>query len=109
MPRGCAIELTTHHSGVDDGRISSSPVFTRRRIAVFLDGCFWHGCPEHATLLRTNSDYWLPKLQRNVERDRSTDALLCDAGWTVLRYWDHDTLADVAQAIAEAVRTFILG
>lgn len=86
------------------GRRRADIVFTRRRVAVFIDGCFWHGCPEHATLPTTNSDYWLPKLHRNIERDRATDALLCDAGWMVLRYWEHEAPAEVAQAIADAVQ-----
>lgn len=87
------------------GRRRADIVFTRRRVAVFIDGCFWHGCPQHATLPRTNSDYWLPKLGRNIERDRETDALLRDAGWMVLRYWEHEPPADVAQAVANVIRT----
>lgn len=87
------------------GRRRADIVFTRRRVAVFIDGCFWHGCPQHATLPKTNSDYWLPKLERNIERDRAIDALLRDAGWTVLRYWEHESPADVAQAVATAIRT----
>lgn len=87
------------------GRLRADIVFTRLRVAVFIDGCFWHGCPQHATLPKTNSDYWLPKLERNIERDRATDALLRDAGWTVLRYWEHEAPADVAKAVATAIRT----
>lgn len=91
------------------GRRRADVVFTGRRVAVFIDGCFWHGCPEHATLPKTNSDYWLPKLERNIERDRATDALLREAGWTVLRYWEHESPADVARAIADAIRTATAG
>ncbi len=87
------------------GRRRADIVFTRQRIAVFIDGCFWHGCPEHATLPKANADYWLPKLQRNIVRDRETDELLRDSGWTVLRFWEHEASADVARAIADAVRT----
>lgn len=87
------------------GRLRADIVFTRLRIAVFIDGCFWHGCPQHATLPKTNSDYWLPKLERNIERDRAADALLREAGWRVLRYWEHESAAEVAQAVAYAIRT----
>lgn len=79
-------------------------LFTRRRIAVYIDGCFWHGCPDHGTLPRANADYWLPKLRRNVERDRETEALLRDAGWTSLRFWEHETPAATAAMIIAQVR-----
>lgn len=85
------------------GRRRADIVFTRRRIAVFIDGCFWHGCPEHATYPKRNSDYWLPKLERNIERDRETDLLLSGAGWTVLRFWEHEDPAHVAARIRAAV------
>jgi DNA mismatch endonuclease (patch repair protein) len=81
------------------GRRRADIVFTRPRIAVFIDGCYWHGCPEHATLPKRNAEYWLPKLARNIERDRETDDLLSASGWKVLRYWEHDDADDVARAI----------
>ncbi len=86
------------------GRRRADIVFTRKRIAVFIDGCYWHGCPQHATFPKRNSDYWLPKLQRNVERDRDTDRLLRKAGWIVLRFWEHERPDDVARRIVAAVR-----
>lgn len=86
------------------GRRRADIVFTRKRVAVFIDGCFWHGCPEHATYPKRNSDYWLPKLARNIERDREMDRLLRDAEWTVLRFWEHEAPADVATGIVAAVR-----
>lgn len=64
-------------------------VFTRQRLAVFIDGCFWHGCPEHATTPATNTDYWRPKLAKNIERDRETTAMAEAEGWRVLRIWEH--------------------
>jgi DNA mismatch endonuclease (patch repair protein) len=79
-------------------------VFTRRRIAVFIDGCFWHGCPLHATSPKANADYWGPKLARNIERDLETSAALRASGWTVLRFWEHEPPAEVAGAIARVVR-----
>lgn len=78
-------------------------VFTRARIAVFIDGCFWHGCPVHATHPKQNSDYWGPKLAANIARDADTNALLVAAGWAVLRFWEHQTPEDVAERIATAV------
>lgn len=80
-------------------------VFTKQRIAVFIDGCFWHGCPEHGTrTFKTNGEYWTPKIARNVARDRETSELLIEAGWTVLRYWEHDPPGEVAQAVARTVQ-----
>ena len=86
------------------GRRRADIVFTKRQVAVFIDGCFWHGCPQHASLPKRNADYWLPKLQRNVQRDRETDDLLRDAGWTVLRFWEHEDPDAVAQVIVATVR-----
>lgn len=85
------------------GRRRADVVFTRLRIAVFIDGCFWHSCPVHSVPPKRNCDYWEPKLQRNVERDRETDALLRDAGWQVLRFWEHEQAISVTVAIGEAI------
>jgi DNA mismatch endonuclease (patch repair protein) len=86
------------------GRRRADVVFTRHRIAVFIDGCYWHGCPEHGSLPKRNSDYWLPKLARNSERDRETDTLLRAAGWLPLRFWEHESAEDVVTCILEALR-----
>src|SRR3954465_846748 len=64
--------------------------FPRERVAVFVDGCFWHRCPEHATFPRANGSFWSDKLDRNVARDRDTDERLRAAGWTVIRVWEHE-------------------
>ena len=74
-------------------------VFTRARIAVFVDGCFWHGCPEHATHPARNAEWWATKLARNVERDRETDEHLRATGWTVLRFWEHADMAGASTAV----------
>jgi DNA mismatch endonuclease (patch repair protein) len=79
-------------------------VFTKRRTAIFIDGCFWHSCPIHATSPKANADYWLPKLARNVERDVEATTKLRVEGWTVLRFWEHQPPADIADAIEAAVR-----
>lgn len=78
-------------------------VFPRLKIAVFLDGCFWHGCPEHGTTPRVNQTYWLPKLEGNVRRDRSNDRRLQGAQWHVIRIWEHVGTVAAADEIEEAV------
>lgn len=78
-------------------------VFVREKLAVFIDGCFWHCCPEHGTAPRTNSRYWTEKLQRNVTRDRDTDVRLAALGWTVLRAWEHDPPAHLADRVDAAL------
>ncbi|WP_206307706.1 very short patch repair endonuclease [Streptomyces sp. A0958] len=77
--------------------------FTRAKVAVFLDGCFWHGCPEHATQPRSNAEWWRQKLDRNMARDAETTAHLVAEGWTVMRFWEHQAPAQVAEKVAEAV------
>ncbi|WP_246060637.1 very short patch repair endonuclease [Nocardioides dongxiaopingii] len=75
--------------------------FTRVALAVFIDGCFWHGCPDHFSLPRANAEWWTWKIAGNQARDRDTDALLVTAGWTVLRFWEHQdpgTVADTVEA-----------
>ena len=74
-------------------------VFTKRKIAIYIDGCFWHGCPVHATTPKRNADYWVPKLQRNVERDRDATLKLESLGWVVLRFWEHEKVDAIVQSI----------
>ncbi len=74
--------------------------FTRARIAVFLDGCFWHGCPEHATRPKANAEWWRVKLEKNMSRDRETTTHLENSGWTVLRFWEHESPDAVARKVA---------
>jgi DNA mismatch endonuclease (patch repair protein) len=78
-------------------------VFSTARIAVFIDGCFWHGCPEHGTIPTTNRGYWLPKIEENRSRDRRHTSALEDGGWTVVRVWEHEDPAIVAERIAGLV------
>jgi DNA mismatch endonuclease (patch repair protein) len=73
------------------------------KIAVFLDGCFWHGCPDHATRPRANAEWWRTKLDRNIARDRETTDQLVSQGWTVLRFWEHEPAKDVAARVGETV------
>ena len=72
-----------------DVRVRADVAFPRQSLAVFLDGCFWHRCPEHGNSPRANWGYWSTKLDHNVERDREVIAALDAAGWTVLRIWEH--------------------
>ena len=83
------------------GRRSIRPdiVFTRARVVAFVDGCFWHGCPEHGKPPRTNSRYWNAKLAINQTRDREQTAALEEAGWTVVRVWEHDVPASAAAVV----------
>ncbi|HEX9519622.1 MAG TPA: very short patch repair endonuclease [Streptosporangiaceae bacterium] len=81
----------------DGVRVRPDIVFTARKVAVFVDGCFWHCCPEHGSQPAANTWYWEPKLRRNVDRDRAADTALGQAGWTVIRFWEHESI-DVAVA-----------
>lgn len=78
-------------------------VFSRQRIAVYMDGCFWHGCPAHGTLPKANNAWWAAKLRANRERDADTDRQLAAAGWLVLRFWEHEDPAKAALVVAESV------
>lgn len=78
-------------------------VFTRARVAVFIDGCFWHRCPIHSTLPKANAAWWLAKLDANVERDRRTDRDLEMAGWVVVRVWEHEDPVVAADRIESVV------
>jgi DNA mismatch endonuclease (patch repair protein) len=78
--------------------------FSGAKVAVFMDGCFWHGCPEHATEPKANAQWWRTKLDRNMARDEETTRHLAAQGWTVLRFWEHETPSDVAAAITAALR-----
>lgn len=80
-------------------------VFSRARIAVFVDGCFWHGCQDHGTLPKNNRSWWRAKLVANVERDRRKDAELKELGWLPLHFWEHTPTEEMAEAVVAAWRT----
>ncbi|HWG13402.1 MAG TPA: very short patch repair endonuclease [Streptosporangiaceae bacterium] len=89
-----------HRLDLDSGRrVRPDIAFTARKVAVFVDGCFWHACPEHGSRPAVNQGYWNPKLLRNVERDRLADAALEQAGWQVVRLWEHVPLDDAVTAV----------
>jgi DNA mismatch endonuclease (patch repair protein) len=79
-------------------------VFTRAKVAVYLDGCFWHSCPVHATVPKANRDWWIAKLRANADRDRDTDRRLAGVGWTIVRVWEHENPDEAAASVAGAVR-----
>ena len=86
------------------GRRRADLVFTRAKVAVYVDGCFWHSCPIHATTPKANREWWVAKLDTNVRRDRDTDRRLAEAGWTVIRVWEHEAVDAASERIALVVR-----
>ncbi|MGC9436459.1 very short patch repair endonuclease [Streptomyces sp. WG5] len=86
-----------------DLRRTADMVFRSAKVAVFIDGCYWHGCPEHYVPPKTNSGYWSEKVVRNIKRDRDTDERLREAGWLVLRFWEHEPSDTCADKIAATV------
>nr|WP_238545282.1 MULTISPECIES: very short patch repair endonuclease [Streptomyces] len=86
-------------------RRSIDIAFTRQKVAVLLDGCFWHGCPSHATSPKKHADWWRAKLERNVLRDRETTEHLSALGWAVLRFWEHEVPDAVAARVRDVVAT----
>jgi DNA mismatch endonuclease, patch repair protein len=92
-----------HRRPIKGLRREADIVFPRARVAIFVDGCFWHACPTHATWPKANAEFWKTKIERNRERDRETDARLRDAGWEVVRVWEHDDPVSSAIHIQEVV------
>ena len=80
-------------------------VFARDKVAVFVDGCFWHQCPDHATLPKRNSEFWLRKFRRNEERDKAVNAAMAAAGWTVVRCWEHEAPSEVFPRITRTSKS----
>jgi DNA mismatch endonuclease (patch repair protein) len=91
------------------GSVRPDAVFTRARLAVFVDGCFWHRCPAHSTSPRSNVAYWGSKFARNVERDRCANAALAAEGWIVVRFWEHQVRDDLGGASAVVEQLFRQG
>jgi len=99
------LRFRIHQKLLDGVRRKADVVFASARIAVLVDGCFWHGCPQHATWPKENADFWRDKIETNRRRDADTDRRLAEAGWLVIRVWEHEEPAAAAARIAEAVRT----
>lgn len=88
---------------LQDARVRPDIVFTRRKVAVFVDGCFWHSCPQHGRQPTSNSSYWSPKLQNNRDRDRRHTDALAGAGWVVVRIWEHESVAEAMAKVTAAL------
>jgi DNA mismatch endonuclease (patch repair protein) len=97
------LRFRVHAAPLADRRRTVDILFSGPRIAVLIDGCFWHRCPDHGSSPASNSEWWRRKLDRNVERDRDTDQRLVEAGWTVMRFWEHEDPNVVAASIEAAV------
>lgn len=110
-----ALRSALHHRGlrfkVNDRQLPGKPdvVFTRARIAVQVDGCFWHGCPKHAITPKSNTEWWTSKILANQKRDRRNDEALESDGWLVIRVWEHEDPELAAERIAEAWRARVRG
>ncbi|WP_433221953.1 very short patch repair endonuclease [Microtetraspora malaysiensis] len=102
---GLGLRYRVNTPPVQGLRRSADLVFTKARIAVFSDGCYWHGCPDHYRAARRNDEFWSDKIAKNQARDRDTDAKLLAAGWLVIRVWEHEDPAEAAERIAHAVRS----
>jgi DNA mismatch endonuclease (patch repair protein) len=90
---------------VPDVRRTADVVFTRARVAVFVDGCYWHGCPDHHRPARQNSEFWTAKIEGNRRRDAAVSQMLTQAGWQVVRVWEHEDSAEAAQRIEALVNS----
>jgi DNA mismatch endonuclease (patch repair protein) len=97
------LRFRKHTRPVPGLRCTADVVFSRVRVAVFVDGCFWHCCPEHGRRPGVNRGYWQAKLDRNVARDRRNDAALTSEGWTVIRVWEHEDPKVAARRIRSTV------
>lgn len=86
-------------------RRTADLVFPRWKLVVFVDGCFWHSCPDHGSLPAARHEWWAAKLERTVERDRETSEALRGAGWTVLRIWEHEDADEAALRVLAALET----
>jgi DNA mismatch endonuclease, patch repair protein len=99
------LRFRTHARPLADVRYTADVLFRRQRVAVAIDGCIWHGCPQHGMKFGTNASYWREKIARNVDRDRRNDRLLSEAGWYVVRVWEHEPPEIAAARIHMLLRT----
>ncbi|TQS18146.1 very short patch repair endonuclease [Microbispora hainanensis] len=100
----CGLRYRVDTRPLNTIRSTADLVFSRARVAVFIDGCFWHGCPEHHRPPVSNSAYWSAKIERNKNRDREVDQALKAAGWIPIRIWEHEAIQSAVERVLEAVR-----
>jgi DNA mismatch endonuclease (patch repair protein) len=98
------LRFRIHSRVIERSRRTIDIAFPKPRIAVFVDGCFWHGCPLHGTSPKNNSAWWRAKIDANIARDGDTDMRLRQAGWTVIRIWEHEDIEASADRVEAAVR-----
>lgn len=98
------LRFRKHVAPVKGLRCRADLVFPSERVAVFVDGCFWHGCPTHGLRPQTNQAYWDAKIGRNVQRDSRNNDILREAGWTVVRIWEHEPVETATKRIETLVR-----
>jgi DNA mismatch endonuclease, patch repair protein len=103
---GMGVRFRVGHKIELPGRRAVKPdlAWRRRRLAIFVDGCFWHACPAHGRPPKSNVDYWEPKLARNRERDYEQTAALVSLGWVVLRFWEHEDMEACALVVRDTLR-----
>jgi DNA mismatch endonuclease (patch repair protein) len=99
------LSFATHTSPIKGSPRRADIVFRKARVCVLVHGCFWHSCPEHATKPKSNVEWWEEKLERNRRRDRATIVELQASGWSVIRVWEHEEMADAAVRIRVMLET----
>lgn len=100
---GRGMRYRLHRRPLTTVRREADIVFGPAKVAVFVDGCFWHGCPKHATWPKSNDQFWRDKIEGNQRRDRDTDQRLAEAGWIPLRIWEHETAKEAADRVQATV------
>ncbi|MEU1007886.1 very short patch repair endonuclease [Streptomyces sp. NPDC005890] len=98
------LRYRVHRKPLKGVRREADVLFGPAKVAVFVDGCFWHGCPQHATWPKTNADFWRTKIEGNRRRDMDTDARLASAGWLAVRVWEHEDPVEAAARVIAFVR-----
>ena len=99
---GCRYK--TQFRPLSDHRWTADIAFTKAKVLVFVDGCYWHGCPIHGSIPKTNREWWTAKIGRNVERDREATRVLTERGWTVVRVWSHEDPTAAAESILKILK-----
>jgi DNA mismatch endonuclease (patch repair protein) len=95
------------YSPVPNERVTVDILFPRQRICIFVDGCFWHGCPLHFEIPKTHSSWWQEKIEDNRQRDARQTRLLTALGWTVIRMWEHEIKEDSISAKVRKIKEFV--